>query len=32
MIGGILNTLVNTIDRMTSHWKTEISVGRKLIP
>jgi NitT/TauT family transport system permease protein len=32
MIGGILNTLVNTIDRMTSHWKTEISVGSKLIP
>jgi NitT/TauT family transport system permease protein len=32
IIGGILNALVNVIDRMTSRWKTEISVGRKLIP
>ncbi|GHP00981.1 ABC transporter permease [Reticulibacter mediterranei] len=32
IIGGILNALVNSIDRMTSRWKTEISIGRKLIP
>lgn len=32
IIGGLLNAVVNWIDRMTSRWKTEISIGRKILP
>jgi NitT/TauT family transport system permease protein len=32
IIGGVLNAVVNWIDRMTSRWKTEISIGRKILP
>jgi NitT/TauT family transport system permease protein len=32
VIAGILNAVVNFIDRKTSRWKAGISVGRKIIP
>jgi NitT/TauT family transport system permease protein len=32
IIAGILNAIVNFIDRKTSHWKVGISIGRKLLP
>lgn len=32
IIAGILNAIVNFIDRETSRWKAGISVGRKIIP
>ncbi len=32
VIAGILNAVVDFIDRKTSRWKTGVSVGRKIIP
>ncbi len=32
LIAGVLNAVVNLIDRMTSRWKTGISMSRKLAP
>ncbi len=32
IIGGLLNAIVNFIDRKTSRWKASISIGKKVIP
>jgi NitT/TauT family transport system permease protein len=32
IIGSLLNAVVNFIDRKTSRWKAEMSIGRKMIP